>query len=194
MHPLPRLRLVGARACAVAAVATVFGVIGHVHAGGGDPYLMPALGLWLVASALSAAFLVREAGWLRIAALLLGEQLVVHVGLMRLADPAPMPAMGGMPGMSGMPAMSQMSVLPSPSMVLGHALAAAVAGLWLWRGERALWALLTLVFERVRTSWLRVDPLGRLPEVAITVMLRPSWGLRIAREVPRRGPPCLMAL
>lgn len=194
MHPLPRLRLVGARACAVSAVATVFGMIGHVHAGGGDPHLMPVLGLWLGASVLSAAFLVREAGWLRIVALLLGEQLVVHVGLMRLADLGSMPAMGGMPGMTGMPAMSQMSVLPSPSMVLGHALAAAVAGLWLWRGERALWALLTLVFERVRTSWLRVDPLGRLPGIPINVMPRPLWGLRIARDVPRRGPPRLAAL
>ena len=201
MHPRSSLRLVGVRACALAAVATTSGVLGHVHAGGSAPGLAQVLGLWLAASALSAGFLIRQVGWVRIVALLLGEQLLVHAGSMWVAvhSGSSMPAMANMPGMagmSGMPGMHSMSPIPSPSMIAAHALAAAVAGLWLWRGECALWALLALAGASVRVLWRRVviRPLRAMPALRVALDVRSTWGLRIAREVQRRGPPRLAAL
>lgn len=199
MHPHPRLRLVGVRACALAAVATTLGVLGHAHAGGSAPGLMQVVGLWLTASVLSAGFLMRQVGWQRIVALLLGEQLLVHASSMWLAGPstADMPSMPDMPGMA-MPGMHTMSAIPSPSMIAAHALAAVVAGVWLWRGECALWALLALAGESVRILWRRVviGPVRvrPLPALGVALEIRSLWGLRIAREVPRRGPPRLATL
>lgn len=199
MHPPARLGIVAVRACALAAVATAFGVIGHVHAGGSGPGLSQVLGLWLAAAALSFAFLMREVGWIRIAVLLLGEQLLVHASLMWVVDNhgSPMSAMAGMPAMAGMSGMSGMSAVPSPTMIAAHGLAAMVAGLWLWRGECALWALLTLAGESLQVLLRRmaIRPLTqhRLPTLRV-VGFRSLWGMRIAREIPRRGPPRLATL
>lgn len=196
----PRLRYLGARAAALGAVATTFGVMGHVQAGGSAPNPLTVSEIWLVAAVLSAAFLLRRAGLLRIAALLLGEQLLVHVSLMWLvgmpAPPAPMmPAMPGMSGMAGMPGMAMpatapsMSAMPSMSMVAAHALAAMIAGLWLWRGECALWSLLGKVGAALSVRWLAPATPFAVLDLRIEAQTLPSWGIRIAQEVPRRGPP-----
>jgi hypothetical protein len=186
MHVRTQIWLLGARSCVLGGVATTFGVFGHVHAGGGDPTAAQVLGVWLAASVLCGGFLMREAGWFRIAALLLVGQLLIHVGLMWMVS---MPTMSAMPGMPGM-AMPGMSLVPSGGMVAGHLVAAAIAGLWLWRGERALWSLIAQAggsFLLLRRPFVAVSV--TLPDVYIATDLLPLWGLRVTRHVGRRGPP-----
>lgn len=197
MHRAARFRLVVARACVLGGVATAFGAIGHLHAGGGDPRTLGVVAVWLAASALSALFLIAEAGWVRITALLLGEQLLVHTGLMWMASAGssmpPMPDMPSMPGMGPMPTAAPMGMVPSGGMIAAHGLAALVAGLWLWRGERTLWALLALAGTslRVIAGYVAIAPATPPAFVDLrwgTTGASP-WDPRIAREVPRRGPP-----
>lgn len=194
MHPRAQVWLLGVRACALGGVAAAFGVFGHVHAGGGAPGAAQVVTLWLAASVVASGFLMREAGWLRIVALLLAEQLLIHLGLMWMVGMPSMPGMPGMRAMAGMdmPAMRPMSVLPSGGMLAGHALAALIAGLWLWRGERALWTLIALAGASLRVLWRRfvITPVA-LPAVRTATELLPLWGLRVAREVSRRGPPLI---
>lgn len=196
MHPGALLRLVGVRACAVAGVATIFGVMGHLHAEGGDPGVSELLAIWLATTALAAGFLIREAGWLRIAVLLLGEQLLVHTSLMWVAVREARP-MSDMPGMAGMQGMHHMNVLPSPTMLAGHGVAAAVAALWLWQGERAFWALLTIAGDSLRVLLRGGTARPLMPDATSGPLgsddLRPSWGVLLAREAPRRGPPAFAA-
>ena len=186
--------LLGARACTLGGVAAASGVIGHVHAGGVVPTLNQLLVVWLASSALSAGFLLREAGWLRIAMLLLGEQLLIHTSLMWIVG---MPRMS-MPGMASMPGMRDMSVLPSLDMLAAHAAAAAIAGLWLWRGERALWTLVALAGTVLDRWWrpmmISPPPSASLADAHDSTGLLSPWGPRLAREVPRRGPPRIAVL
>lgn len=195
MLPDSSLRLIGARAAALGGVATIFGAIGHVEAGGSDPGPAALTLIWLGASLVSAAFLMRRAGLGRIAALLLIEQVLVHVSLMAfIGMPAsPMPGMENMPGMT--PPAPSMSIFPSMNMLVAHALAAFIAGLWLWRGECALWSLLTRVAITLRIAWL--SPMAA-PRLRSSGFARRSTteGLaeRLSREVPRRGPPRLSPL
>lgn len=186
--------MIGARAAALGGVATIFGVMGHVHAGGSAPGLAGIAWVWLASSVLSIGFLIRRAGLMRIASLLLAEQVLVHVGLMWLVgmpNPGPMqsmPGMADMPGMMSMPA-PHASPLPSLSMLAAHALAAAIAGLWLWRGECALWSLMGRVVVGLHLD--RHEPItpATAPDLRIETGIFVCWGSRIAREVPRRGPP-----
>jgi hypothetical protein len=81
-------------------------------------------------------------------------------------------------------------------MFLAHTVVAVLVGLWLAAGERALWALLTLVFTAVVALLVvpvavpvtarRRAPLRRRPATL------PSLA-RVARSVVRRGPPALLA-
>lgn len=103
----------------------------------------------------------------------------------------------------GTPLAAQMLSVPDPialldhlPMFLAHTVVAALVGLWLAAGERALWALLTMVFTAVVA--LCVVP------VAPSVVARPGMVLRrrpatlpslarVSRCVVRRGPPALLA-
>lgn len=203
MHPGGRLRFVGFRAAVVGGVATLVGVLGHVRAGGESPSIALLCGLWLLCTASSVLFLLRQATWLRLALLLLVEQVLVHSALM-VAAMRSTPAMPDMPSMASMPAppgmaddsMPAMSATPSPEMVLMHALAAAVVALWLWRGECALARLLAVARDSIALLWptVLVSPVvdGQrsplLPNVG-----RASWGLLCAQTVRRRGPPLALA-
>lgn len=198
MHPRPRLPLLGARACALGLVAASVGVWGHVHAGGGDPSLAQLLLVWVAASALSAGFLLREAGWLRIAGLLLAEQLLIHTALMWMVGMrgSSMPGMASMPGIAGMSGMREVTPVPSVNMLVGHAVAAAIAGLWLWRGERAVWTLVALAGTSLRVlwRWCVVTAIPAVPVPRVEADLLALWGLRRARDTSRRGPPAPAAL
>lgn len=197
MRRAPGLRLIGTRATALGGVATIFGVIGHVQAGGSDPNAWTLAALWLGATLLSLPFLIGRVGLLLIAALLLGEQILVHVGLMALVG-MPAAPMADMPGMAMPMPSTQMSVFPSTNMLLAHAAAALIAGLWLWRGECALWSLLSRVAIRLRFRWLAPIPSLAVPGLDKSSFERHSTsnGIaeRLSREVPRRGPPLLAAI
>jgi hypothetical protein len=85
-------------------------------------------------------------------------------------------------------------------MVLGHLAAAAVAGVWLAAGERAIWTVLVLAARPVVNVWRTVMAVVR-GGVSATIgsHLRPQLGWRlpclvrrmewVAGAVSRRGPP-----
>lgn len=81
-------------------------------------------------------------------------------------------------------------------MFLAHTVVAVLVGLWLAAGERALWSLLSLVFDAVVA--LLVMPAG-VPVVArrrAPLRRRPATPpslARVGRTVVRRGPPSLLA-
>ncbi len=105
--------------------------------------------------------------------------------------------------MVGTPSAGSALTMPDPTalvdhlpMFLAHTVAAVLVGLWLAAGERALWAMLTLVFTAVVALLVapvavplvarRRAPLRRRPATL------PSLA-RVARSVVRRGPPALLA-
>jgi hypothetical protein len=75
-------------------------------------------------------------------------------------------------------------------MALGHAAAAALVGLWLGVGERALWALLRRVGGFLAVVPRRATaPISRSPVVRVATD-RPELTLAaLACVVRRRGPP-----
>jgi hypothetical protein len=81
-------------------------------------------------------------------------------------------------------------------MFLAHAAVAVLVGLWLAAGERALWALLNLVFAAVVALLVlpTAGPLvcGRPTPVRRRPAALPSLA-RVSRCVVRRGPPALLA-
>ena len=102
---------------------------------------------------------------------------------------------------------------PHAAMALAHLAAAVVVGLWLAKGERALWALLALMADEV-LEMIRPVLLASCTACALIVTLvgttlrllaraRPDFGdspgalppraHRLSRAVVRRGPPTLLA-
>ena len=89
-------------------------------------------------------------------------------------------------------------LLDHAPMFLAHAAAAALVGLWLAVGERALWALLALAVRTVLAPLVAVLVLATpAPATASAVAhLHPHHRTalqRVARSVVRRGPPALLA-
>ena len=100
---------------------------------------------------------------------------------------------------------------PNALMALAHFAAAAVIGLWLAVGERALWTVLVLTADGVRglvrhaLAARESVVAARAAVVAALLMLRgsrlvtaepahlPPRGMVMARSVVRRGPPALLA-
>ncbi len=98
---------------------------------------------------------------------------------------------------------------PNALMALGHVAAAALVGLWLAAGERALWTILTLLADTVRPAvtalvaglaFASARPFVVGDQVAHARLLssaRAPTRLRrcsdlLARSVVRRGPPALL--
>lgn len=85
------------------------------------------------------------------------------------------------------------SMVNSPSMAAAHCLAATCCGLWLWWGERALFALLRALHARVFAPLLAVFHVGRAADAPIArpahvrVRIAPQDVLR--HVLARRGPP-----
>ena len=100
---------------------------------------------------------------------------------------------------------------PHALMALAHFAAAAVIGLWLAVGERALWTVLALTADGVRALVQHALAVresvvaARSAALAAFLMLTRSWLVRVepphlpprwlvlARSVVRRGPPALLA-
>lgn len=105
--------------------------------------------------------------------------------------------------MVGTPSTGSALTMPDPAVLLdhlpmfvAHTVVAVLVGLWLAAGERALWALLALVFAVVVSLFVaptivpvvarRQAPIRRRPATL------PSLA-RVASIVVRRGPPALLA-
>lgn len=91
---------------------------------------------------------------------------------------------------------------PHAVMALAHLAAAVVVGLWLASGERALWAILTVLRETTRAvvtagtaalAFLQIPTLAPVPARLAADDLGPPALPRLARTVVRRGPPLLLA-
>jgi hypothetical protein len=98
---------------------------------------------------------------------------------------------------------------PNAAMAVAHLVAAVLVGLWLARGEQALWALLAFAAHGVRELLVRTlvshyDRLAGLVRVGhggVSLRLateawrhtKPARIALLARSVVRRGPPALLA-
>lgn len=139
-----------------------------------------------------------------------------HTGDAAAAPRAPAP--GGLPvsdgarvgslqdhyeAMVGTPSAGSGLTLPDPAalldhapMFLAHTAVAVLVGLWLAAGERAVWALLTLVFSAVVALFAVVLPVPLLARRRVVLRRRPATPpslARVTRIVVRRGPPALLA-
>lgn len=198
-----------ARAALLGSVACLLGLAGHVLADGELPGPVWLAVLLAVAVALSAPLLVRPASTVRVVAMLVAGQALVHVFLLATAGRAPsghrvgslqQHVDAGMAGGPDGPALDAADVAGGVSAHLPalavHLLVAVLVGLGLALVERTLWSLAallrplliawTLVHARVVAP---VRDLVTLP--AVPPVLRSSQ--RIARSVVRRGPPLLAA-
>jgi len=210
------------RATLLASVVLAFGTAAHQSAEGllpGPIGMLLLAGLCLVGSAVA---LSGPASALRLVVLTAGGQAVVHVFLTLTAghrgDGAashvvarPLDDAAGGSLMDAYAA-SQPLVADSTGdplahliadlsghapMMAAHLAAAAVVGLWLALGERALWALvalasagLTALVVRFGRSVLLPPSLGPVPA---PVAPPPPALVHLARTVVRRGPPALLA-
>jgi len=168
-HASPTLRWT--RALLIASVAISTGIVAHVAADGMLPGPRGLMVLTMLCTAVTACFLGRRAGTLRIVTLVVLGQGFIHSGLAAMAghrdDPIgtptryPVPAMdsgprtgsyydqwaqvqphGSGPAVPAWLVHSIADVAAEPLMAATHVLAAVVVGGWLAVGERALWAVL----------------------------------------------------
>lgn len=215
------------RAAVLTAVVVSFGSLAHVSADGRLPGWVGMATLASLCLIVSSVALAAPAGALRVVALTVLGQSGVHVVLTATAGhagdthssavqvPAAMESSGRRTGSlhdfylssqpiptagSGDPFGHLVADLGSHGpMMLAHLLAAALVGLWLAAGERALWALLALTggVLVLAVAWMSVVVVR--PVVPLRLVLARVWQLPpprtavIARSVVRRGPPVLLA-
>lgn len=217
----PALRWFRALVLAVAGVAT--GAAFHAGADGLLPGPTSMAALVLVSTVAAAPLLGAPASTRRVVALLVTWQTLVHGALTVLSGHRDLTSVPAPPAHAARS--DHAAVLPTPDegfaeivvrdvahlvedvtgahpgMVLGHLAAAALVGLWLAAGERALWAVLALVAAPVVAvaSALWTAALGgpwfgpRAGNgVETAVPADGADGLVLwflVRAVPRRGPP-----
>lgn len=211
----PGFRL--ARSAVFAAVCVVTSALGHAMMSGSS---MPAWAVGYAFAGVTAGawwLTGRERGAVMVTGSTVVTQLVLHVVFMfsqmvhGTGLPATAPtAMAGMPGMNpasyggtvvgaGAQAHAGMGMGShewSTGMLLAHTLAALVCGLWLWRGEAAVYllgrALATFLVAPLRLALLvfaatRPRSAPRTGAVATPTTQFGHWALR--HSVIRRGPP-----
>jgi hypothetical protein len=177
------------RAALLSAVAVLAGTVAHASAHGHLPGPAAMVVLLALGTLVSAPLLTRPAGPARIAGLLVVGQTGVHVVLTALAGHEGDEPAGHVPGPEWLHHLTEDLSGTHAAMALAHAAAAAVVGLWLAVGERALWELLSravhLLLPRVR-----VVPVHDAPRVVPgdETVLRSHTDL-LRRTVRRRGPP-----
>jgi hypothetical protein len=194
------------RAAVLAACGVMVGSLFHAAADGRLPGPAVLLAVWVVSTAAVAPLLGVELGRSRVMVLLMAWQAGVHVALGVLGAQGP-GAHDAATHTAAMHHATHAALVEAPGvmdvalatigahapMALGHAAAAALAGLWLAAGERALWSLLALSRERVCVpaadllrSWLWLPGDALLP-------LRPGAVLTLADVPPARFPARMLA-
>lgn len=222
----PGPALLWARAVCAGLLAVFLGVAGHVTADGRLPGPVVLLLLAAGAVLLSAPVLARPAGAVRCVLLMVGGQGLVHLVLTTTAghvgDPTAGPVVrrvgSALPEVSGrrvgslheaydaagvvtattpaLPAHLVQDLLAHAPMMAVHLAAAALVGLWLAVGERALWQLLAMTGRRlvlaVHLLLVPLLPAPPAPSAAVTRVLRPV-PTAPTRPLLRRGPPLVLA-
>lgn len=173
-----------ARAAVLSAVIMGTGTLAHTSAGG----LLPGPGwlayLFVTTFAVAALGLREEAPARRCVALLVGGQAGVHLFLS---------ASAGHRHVSGQPDHHQLLDLAAHGpMMLAHIAAAAVVGLWLAAGERALWDLIAVALGVLLRLPAALLPPRRPPAVPADTHVRRPLAAPLLTGTPRRGPPALL--
>ncbi|MEU6579418.1 hypothetical protein [Nocardia sp. NPDC046763] len=174
------------RAAIFAVIAVAVSAAGHGHVVGHGLSFSALVVACAATAAVAWAFADRQWGVLPIVGGLAGMQVVLHLwfGL------APMS--GGQMNHGG--GMGDGASAGSITMIAAHSLAAMFCGIWLWRGERALFALLRALYARFFVPMLLVYlhpsvpaglPAGRMEEHRVP---KPSETL-LRHVLARRGPP-----
>lgn len=199
----PALRL--ARAAVFAAVCVTVTGLGHALMSQEVPAW--AVGCGFAATAAGAWWIAgrRERGVLAVTGSTVAVQFALHGWFDFAQSSATSPAMAdsgaGMvhdmsSAMGAMPMDGPMTSHWSLGMVVAHSLAAVLCGLWLWRGEAAVFragrALALFVFAPLRRAG-RIRVVRQVPSPA-----RPVWffvpvrlvrGVLLRHDIARRGPP-----
>lgn len=197
--------LLWSRALILGVMATGLGAVGHVGADGMLPGLGTLATLLVVMVALSALLLLRPASGLLLALSLSAGQAVVHVVLTAAAGHVGDSTMTGMSGTTGghehmqasgvsMSALSAHVVGHAP-MMAAHITVAALVGLWLARGESALWTLIALAARRLVAAPRVLAVVDARVRRLMTPTPRPAGPPSLWQALPhaRRGPPFVTA-
>lgn len=193
-----------ARATVFAVVCVGLSVAAH-HVGGGSVSAPVLAGGLLLTFCAALAASGRERPPLVVLPLLGGLQAALHVLFSLSHAPAAQMAGGQMAGVhmagghlltghavagyiAGGP--GQMGLVPSGGMLVAHCWAAVLVGLWLARGEAALWGVVRRMAVRLcRVVLVQLQPFDE----PVVVVAAPEPGrLRsavLAHAAPRRGPP-----
>jgi hypothetical protein len=209
------------RALTLASVLLGSGAAGHVAAGGSAPATSVLLPVFVVLAAAMVPLLDAPASTRRVTGLLIVGQGVLHVLLQVLGGSAAVEVAGHsmvVPGTGADPFSSHLvhgvasTSIDSSwvfvtgehlAMLLAHAAAAVVVGLWLAAGERAAWTLVSVAALPVVDAWITLRELTACAAVALVVArpaALPCWTPQAAgrpsrwagRGVSRRGPPRLI--
>lgn len=199
------------RATAVATAATLVAVTAHLSGDGSTPS-SPVLGFLVLALTMALAPLPAcPASRTRIVLLTVGGQFVAHAtfawaaaqgsGASAAAHVSSAGAPGGVhhahastaAGISTAAPLLEHVFAADPRMLAAHTAAAVIVGAWLVAGERAVWALMGLLWRALVPTLLPPPPSrapapATLPRDAATLLPRIASG-----TVVRRGPPHLLA-
>lgn len=194
------------RAWLLSSAFVLSGTVAHASAEGLLPSWRWLLLLSLGGTTAAAALLRRPASGVRLVALLLAGQTVVHLALTVLAghraahhEMAPEPSTSTSPWLTFVHHEFEHLAEQRPSMVLAHLLGAVALALWLAVGERALWGMLCSVTCRLAERASRTLALvggGRPPLTCPRAWSPPSARPSVVRRLSPdcqpstlRGPP-----
>ena len=185
--------LVWLRALVLAALALVAGSVAHVGAHGALPAPVVLVALLALGTTGVAPLLRRPASTARVVLLLVVGQAAVHAALTALGghrddEPLAHPVHGPALWLGHL---AEDLTPEHATMAVGHALAAAVVGLWLAHGERTVWRLVAIA-GRVLAAAVRVPllPVVRPSRVVPGAPALLPGRVRVASSsIARRGPP-----
>jgi hypothetical protein len=209
------------RALTLASVMLAGGLTGHLAAGRVAPASSLLLPVFVLLAAAIAPLLGAPLSTPRVIALLGAGQGVLHVVLevlggtgTELAGHSVLTPSGPGDALTAhllahgaaTPTSGWMALLfvPHLGMVLAHAAAASVVGVWLAAGERAAWTVVAVASLPVVDAWITLRALADADTVAWAVPRQPAlprWTHEVAvrpstwagRGASRRGPPRLRA-
>lgn len=189
------------RALLLSSMALALAIVAHLSAGGLLPELWTFGAMLALSVLLSGRWFGREASTFEIVSLLAAGQTLMHGAMTALAghvgDTAPPPSSPGHALVHAAEHLIEDMTPEHAPMALAHLVAAVLTGLWLARGERALWNLLRLLASTTReTLHLVLRPAATPPQASRLLLPAPPFllerstrALFLATTHVRRGPP-----
>jgi hypothetical protein len=174
----------------VASVGVALTLCGHSLAGGGSPDLLAVTVALLVSVAVSTVLLRRERNPVTVVGVLVALQAVTHLVLASAHGAHGMRGIAhGVVTVSGAADLGATGSIHGPplcTMLIGHGLAALAMAWVLTRGERALRAVVSLLWRpRPRPAGLLPTP-SLVPSLEVVSAWLSAW---LVADERRRGPP-----